>query len=107
MSTMLPYGNLRMLEIVNINASLSQISANTTGERTFLVPGVIQATDVIISVSVPTPQTGLGIVGWRITADGAVGVTFMNNTGAGITPTVNGTYYVTIGRIDAPQGIFQ
>lgn len=65
----------------------SAVSANTTSEQTFTVAGVLVASDVVIGVSKPTHQAGLGIVGWRVTADNTVAITFMNNTASPITPT--------------------
>lgn len=78
--------------------SPSAVSANTTSNQTFTVTGVVQSTDEIISVVKPTAQTGLGIVGWRVTADNTVAITFMNNTGGGITPTAAETYTFFIWR---------
>lgn len=64
----------------------SAVSANTTSEQTFTVTGVAVATDAVIGVSKPDHQTGLGIVGWRITADDTVAVTFANVSASPITP---------------------
>lgn len=67
------------------------VAANTTAEQTFTVTGV-GATDTCVGVSKPTAQAGLGIVGWRVTAADTIGITFSNNTAAGITPTASQTY---------------
>ena len=74
------------------------VAANTTAEQTFTVSGLVVASDTMIGISKPTAQAGLGIVGWRVTADNTVGITFSNNTGAGITPTAGETYRFVIWR---------
>jgi hypothetical protein len=74
------------------------VSANTTAEQTFTVTGVVVATDVVVGVSKPTAQAGLGIVGWRVTADNTVGITFSNNTAGSITPTAGETYSILVNR---------
>jgi hypothetical protein len=58
----------------------------------------VLATDTVITVSKPTAQAGLGIVGWRVSADNTVGIVFSNNTGGGITPTAAQTYTFLVHR---------
>ena len=70
------------------------VGANTTAEQTFTCTGLVSSTDKIIGVSKPSAQAGLGIVGWRVSADNTVAIVFSNNTGAGITPTAGETYTV-------------
>jgi hypothetical protein len=74
------------------------VAANTTEEHFFAVVGVVLATDRVIGVSKPTHQTGLGIVGMRVSANDQIAVVFANITGAGITPTAAETYTFTIHR---------
>lgn len=76
----------------------SQVGANTTAEHTFTVNGITTA-DMIISVNKPTHQTGLGIVNWRVSATNTVAITYMNNTGSGITPTASEVYAVAFTRV--------
>lgn len=76
----------------------SIVTANTTVEQTFTITGLVAATDRIIGVSKPTAQAGLGIVGWRCSADNTLAITFSNNTGASITPTAGETYTVFANR---------
>jgi len=86
-----------MLFGVNVG-TLAQVAANTTAEQTVTVNGLL-ATDVVIGVSKPTAQAGLGIVGWRVSAANTLAITFSNNTGAGITPTGSEVYNVAILRL--------
>lgn len=78
----------------SITISPTAVSANTTAEQTFTCTGLVLATDKIIGVSKPTAQAGLGIVGWRCSADNTVAITFSNNTGGSITPTASESYTV-------------
>lgn len=89
-------GGTVITKLVKYTPSLSPalVNANTTAEQTFTVNGLLVASDIILTVSKPTAQAGLGIVGWRVTADNTLGITFMNDTGSGITPTASQTYTV-------------
>lgn len=78
----------------SITISPSAVSANSTSEQTFTCTGLVAATDTIIGVSKPTHQTGLGIVGWRVSADNTIAISYMNNSGGNITPTASQTYTV-------------
>src|SRR6185369_5014254 len=100
MSVGLITGNVRALGFGAITISPAQVAANTTAEQTFTFPGLL-ASDVVHSVSKPTAQAGLGIVGWRVTAANTVGVTFVNATAAPITPTASEVYQVAGLRPDA------
>lgn len=105
MSSMIPRGNINKLQILSFALSPAAVGANTTAQQTFTVPGV-RTTDVVISVEKPSHQAGLGIVGARVTAADTVGITFSNNTGAGITPTAGETYDFVIARLDSKQAVF-
>ena len=97
---MIPEGNCQQIHVMQVTLSPAAVSANTSAEQTFTLPGVKLTTDTILSVVKPTAQAGLGIVGYRVTADNTLGITFMNNTGAGITPTASQVYLVGVVRID-------
>jgi hypothetical protein len=78
----------------SITITPALVAANTTAEQTFTCTGLVLATDTIIGVSKPTAQAGLGIVGWRCSADNTIAIVFSNNTGSGITPTAAEVYTV-------------
>lgn len=105
MSSMIPRGNINELQIVSVALTPSAVSANTTAQQTFTVTGV-KVGDVVVAVEKPSHQAGLGIVGARVTAANTVGITFSNNTGAGITPTAGETYDFVIARLDSTQAVF-
>ena len=75
------------------------VAANTTAEQTFTLSGLVKTTDTPLVVIKPTAQAGLGIVGWRISADNTIAITYSNNTAAGITPTAAETYSIFIYRV--------
>lgn len=81
-----------------VTISPTIVNANTTSEQTFTVSGIVAATDNIIAVTKPTHQAGLSIGNYRVTADNTIAIQFINNTGAGITPTASETYIVTAYR---------
>ena len=105
MSSMIPRGNINELQIVSVALTPSAVGANTTAQQTFTVTGV-KVGDVVVAVEKPSHQAGLGIVGARVTAVDTVGITFSNNTGAGITPTAGETYDFVIARLDSTQAVF-
>lgn len=105
MSSMIPRGNINELQIVSVALTPAAVSANTTAQQTFTVTGV-KVGDVVVAVEKPSHQAGLGIVGARVTAADTVGITFSNNTGAGITPTAGETYDFVVARLDSTQAVF-
>ena len=101
-NTQPPQSNHAKIETLSVNlGTIAGILTITSTEITFsglgtgLLPG-----DVILGVSKPTTQAGLGIVGFR--NDPAVAdkfyVTYMNTTAGTITPTAAETYQITIAR---------
>ena len=99
----LPAGNLSLIETIKVNlGTIAGILTVTTTEITFsgLVSG-IQVGDVILSVSKPTAQAGLGIVGWRVDSAAAdkFYVTYVNPTAGTVTPTASEVYTITVARM--------
>lgn len=89
-------GNIALDVLLGLTISPAIVAANTTAEQSFTVTGV-QIGDVV-SVTKPTAQAGLGVVGARVSAANTVGITFSNNTAAGITPTAAETYTLNVVR---------
>lgn len=82
------------IKVFEVNVgTLAETAANTSAEQTVTVNG-LEATDVVLSVTKPTSQAGLGLVGARVSAANTLGLTFMNTTGSGITPTASEVYTV-------------
>jgi len=79
--------NVKLLTI-----SPAIVATITTAEQTFTLNGL--AVGDFVAVSKPTAQAGLGIAGARVTAANTLGITFVNPTAAGITPTATETYLV-------------
>lgn len=100
MSSGIITGNIASFGVASVTLSPALVAANTTAEQTFTVPG-IKVGDAVVEVNKPTSQAGLGIVGVRVSAANTIGITFGNNTAAGITPTASETYQVIWARPDA------
>ena len=83
------------LRYVNVTLSPAAVAANTSAEEIFAVPGA-RLDDMVLSVNKPTAQAGLGIVGWRVSSEGNIGITFQNSTGSSITPTASQSYSVAL-----------
>jgi hypothetical protein len=75
----------------------SEVAANTTAEQTVTVNG-LKTTDHVYSASKPTEQAGLAVRNLRVSAANTLSVQFINNTGAGITPTALEAYSALVGR---------
>jgi hypothetical protein len=67
------------------------VAATTTVEQQFTVSGLVAGQLVIVNK--PTQQTGLDIGNVRIVSNNVLGITYINFTGAAITPTAE-TYTV-------------
>lgn len=83
------------------------VATTTTAEQSVTVTG-LNVTDTVVGLSKPTAQAGLGIVGWRVAAANSLGITYLNVTGAAITPTSSEVYGVQIFRANpaAPMNLF-
>jgi hypothetical protein len=84
---------LTSYKIYNPTLSPARVAANTTTEQTFTVTGLSTA-DRISFVNKPTAQTGLGIVGYRVSATDTLAITFLNLTALPITPRADEIYQV-------------
>ena len=86
-----------MIQYFQLVLSPAACGANTTAEQTFSVPAqVTMGTNTVVTVSKPTAQAGLGIVGARRASATTIGITFSNNTAAPITPTASEVYTVCV-----------
>jgi len=93
-----PFSNGQQLVVLSVGVgTLSGVAANTTAEQTVTVTG-LATTDVVVGISKPTAQAGLGIVGARASAANTLAINFINATTASITPTASETYSVTVMR---------
>jgi hypothetical protein len=83
--------------IVVQNATLTpaQVAASTSAEQTFAIANLGTA-DTILSVTKPTVQAGIGVVGARVASAGTVGLNFMNSSTVAVTPTAAQVYKLAI-----------
>lgn len=100
MSVSVIMGNVVGIKSVSRTLSPASVAANTTAEQIFAVPN-IRATDVVVDVTKPSAQAGLGIVGSRVSSAGNVGITFSNNTASPIVPTAAEVYQFMVMRCDS------
>ena len=103
-------GNFKTVEALTINVgTVASVAAATTQEVTFsgLVTGLL-AGDVILGVSKPSTQAGLGIAGYRVstTAADTFFLTYINATAAAIVPTASEIYTITVGRYTSSNSGF-
>lgn len=91
-----PVGNVQAEYMLAVTLSPSAVAANTSAEQTFTVTGLAVGDNV--SVNKPTAQTGLAIVGFRVSAANTLAITFGNYTTASITPTASESYSVKVSR---------
>lgn len=99
-----PASNARVIETISVTLSPAAVGAATSAEQTFtgLSTGIL-AGDVILSITKPTAQAGIGIVGYRVdaTTNDKFYITFMNATAGGVTPTASEAYLITVARLIA------
>lgn len=78
---------------VQVALSPAKVETATGAEQTFTVKG-LRTSDVILSVSKPTVQTGLFVANARVSAADTLALQFVNATVASITPTAGETYTI-------------
>ena len=77
--------------------TLAAVNTVTAPELAIAMTGLL-TTDVVMGVSKPTAQAGLGIAGYRVAGANSLGVTFVNPTAGNITPTGSEIYNVSVFR---------
>lgn len=90
------------MEVHTVTWDPASVAANTTAEQTVTVTGVVVGNstilgDAVVGVSKPSHQAGLGIAGYRVSADDTIALTFMNTTGSAIDPSYE-QYIITIAK---------
>lgn len=79
------------LRLIHAILSPAIVATITTAEQTFTVPEVLAA-DVAVSVQKPTNNAGVMVGQARVSAANQLGITFVNPTAAGVTPTASQEY---------------
>lgn len=93
-----PSGNVKNEWVIAVTLSPAAVANATSAEQTFTVTGLLLGD--MVSVSKPTAQAGIGIVGTRVSAADTLAITFMNATAATVTPTASQVYLVRVSRVD-------
>ncbi len=95
MATGITMGNAQGVYLVKATLSPAEVATITTAEQTFTLSGAL-TTDAVY-VTPPGHQAGVVAAAARITAANTVGITFVNPTAGGVTPTA-GVYLFTVVR---------
>lgn len=107
-NTQSPVSYAKLVETIAVNlGTITAVTTATTAEKTFAGLGTgIMPGDVIVGVSKPTTQAGLGIVGWRVDASTAdtFYITYVNPTAGSLTPTASEVYLITVARYNSSNG---
>ena len=83
------------MAILRVQAALTPaiVATITTAEQSFVVgPGGYDAGNGVVAVTKPSLNAGVGIAGARIIDGTHIGITFVNPTAAGVTPTAGEVY---------------
>jgi len=92
-------GNLVKQSVISVALAPVAVAQATTAEQDFTVNG-LQVGDHVL-VNKPTAQTGIGIVGSRVSAANTLSITYCNvPSGGNITPTTE-TYQILLSRKDS------
>lgn len=90
------YGVVAIRGLPKLSATLSPaaVAANSIVEQQFSVVGL--PVGQLVSVSKPTQQAGLDIVGCRVISNNLLGISFVNVTSSPITPTASEAYLIGV-----------
>lgn len=95
-------GNMFAMCAVSATVDVASVSAITTAEQSFTVPGVLLG-DIIVVIPASTLNTGLGISHARPTAADTVAIRFVNPTAGAIDPA-SATYTFLVFRPESIAG---
>jgi hypothetical protein len=95
----LPTGNVWKLGVFSINLTPAVVGTGGSVEQTFATTGIGLLTTDLVFVSKAAAQSGLGIVGARVSAADTLALTYGNMTAVSITPTANEVYKVGVLRV--------
>lgn len=87
------------MAITRFQAALSPaiVATITTAEQLFTVgPGNLNPGAGGVIVTKPSLNAGVGIANARVASATQIGITFVNPTAAGVTPTAGEVYQITI-----------
>lgn len=83
-------GAIRGSIVNSVTLSPTVVAANTTAEQIFSVPGL--SPGMLVPLTKPSEQSGLGIAGTRVPANSQLAVTFINTGNTAVTPTASEVY---------------
>jgi hypothetical protein len=94
-------GDFHAISLIRPVLTPGVVAANTTAEQSLVVaalnpPAGFALAQAAVFATKPTAQAGLGIVGVRVIDSTHIGITFVNDTAGGLTPTAAETYQILI-----------
>ena len=108
-STTIARGNVQLEAILQISVTPpATMSANSTQETTYTVPGIMVGD--FIEINKPSHTAGLSIGNIRSSAANQIGIQWINSTTSTITSPPNENYLIVVTRFDSypntpPSGI--
>lgn len=90
-------GNCFSVSIIAQTITAASVSANTTSEQDFTVPGLIVGDAVLVNP--PGLTTGVVLTGARVKAANTLSLQYQNTTAGGVVP-LTGTHTITVFRLD-------
>lgn len=95
------HGNMRNILAVQFGAdkTWSSVATITSAEQTATLKG-LKSTDIVIAVTKPTAQAGLGLANWRTYDTDTIAITFDNPTAGSLTPTALEVYTALVLRLE-------
>ncbi len=91
------YTALRGSVVNSVALTPAVVPANSTAEQQFTVTGV--APGMVVPLTKPSDQSGLGIAGTRVVSNNVLGVTFINTANTAITPSSESYLYAGLAGI--------
>jgi hypothetical protein len=103
MSTTIARGNVGFEAVLQVTISPpTTVSANTTVESTYTVPGVVVGD--FLEINKPSHLAGLSIGNIRASAANTIAIQWVNSTTSSITSVPNELYLIAVTRFDSvPQ----
>ena len=104
MSTTLARGNVGFEAVLQVSITPpSSLSANTTVEQAYTVPGVVVGD--FLEINKPSQTVGLSIGNIRASAANQIAIQWVNSTTSTITNTPNELYLIAVTRFDSVPNI--
>ena len=92
----------RDMRVLHATINPASVNPEVSAEELFTVTGLVLGEDEVIAINKPTHDVGVCIVGWRVSADNQLGITFMNVKASGAVNPPSETYTLVVVK---PTGV--